>query len=176
MTETIGQDELYREAAATHAAAIGRLARAYEADQDKRRDLIQDIHVALWRSFASFNGACSLRTWIYRVAHNTAISHVLRERRRNRHTMVSLEEIENMASAIDTERAARQQEALERLLAMIRTLNPIDRQVILCYLEGMDAVSIGEIAGLSAGNVATKIHRIRNVLSCRFHEGGRDDK
>lgn len=99
-----GQDELYREAAATHAVALERLARAYEADADKRRDLVQEIHIALWRSFAGFNGTCSMRTWVYRVAHNTATSHVLRERRRS-HSMVSLEEIENMADQDNRERA-----------------------------------------------------------------------
>ena len=169
-----GQDELYREAAATHAVALERLARAYEADADKRRDLVQEIHIALWRSFAGFNGACSMRTWVYRVAHNTATSHVLREQRRS-HSMVSLEEIENMADQGDREQAAHHQETLERLQAMIRSLKPLDRQVVLSYLEGMDAASIGEITGLSAGNVATKIHRIKNIMSRRFHEGGRDD-
>jgi RNA polymerase sigma-70 factor (ECF subfamily) len=48
--------------------------------------------------------------------------------------------------------------------------------VILLYLEGLDAASIGEITGISAGNVATKIHRIKNILVRRFHEGGRHDK
>ena len=168
-----GQDELYREAAATHAVALERLARAYEADADKRCDLVQEIHIALWRSFAGFNGICSMRTWVYRVAHNTATSHVLRERRR-RHSMVSLEEIESMAHQDNHERAAHQQETLERLQVMIRKLKPLDRQVVLSYLEGMDAASIGEITGLSAGNVATKVHRIKNILSRNFHEGGRD--
>jgi RNA polymerase sigma-70 factor, ECF subfamily len=167
------QDELYQEAAATHAVALERLARAYEADADKRRDLVQEIHIALWRSFAGFNCTCSTRTWVYRVAHNTATSHVLRERRR-RHSMVSLEEIENMADRGDREQAARQQETLERLQVMIRRLKPLDRQVVLSYLEGMDAASIAEITGLSAGNVATKIHRIKNILSRQFHEGGHD--
>src|ERR1700685_3974247 len=97
------QDELYREAAAMHAVELERLRRAYEADADKRRDLVQEIHVALWRSFAGFNGTCSTRTWVYRVAHNTATSHVLRERRRS-HSMASLEEIENMADQTNHER------------------------------------------------------------------------
>jgi RNA polymerase sigma-70 factor (ECF subfamily) len=170
-----GQDELYREAAATHAVALERLARAYEADADKRRDLVQEIHIALWRSFAGFNGTCSMRTWVYRVAHNTATSHVVRERRRS-HSMVSLEEIENMAGQENRERAVQRQETLERLQALIRRLKPLDRQVVLSYLEGMEASSIAEITGLSAGNVATKIHRIKNILSRNFHEGGRDDE
>lgn len=168
-----GQDELYREAAATHAVALLRLARAYEGDADKRRDLVQEIHIALWRSFAGFNGACSMRTWVYRVAHNTATSHVLRERRRT-HSLVSLEEIENMTDQEDREQAAHHQETLERLQAMIQSLKPLDRQAVLSYLEGMDAASIGQITGLSAGNVATKIHRIKNIMSRQFHEGGRD--
>jgi RNA polymerase sigma-70 factor (ECF subfamily) len=169
------QDELYREAAATHAVALERLARAYEADADKRRDLVQEIHIALWRSFAGFNGTCSMRTWVYRVAHNTATSHVLREQRKS-HGMVSLEEIENMANQENRERDAHRQETLERLQVLIRRLKPLDRQVVLSYLEGMDASSIGEITGLSAGNVATKIHRIKSILSRNFHEGGHDDE
>ena len=53
------QDDLYREAAETHHAALERLARAYEADAEIRRDLLQDIHIALWRSFAGFNASGS---------------------------------------------------------------------------------------------------------------------
>ena len=90
--------------------------------------------------------------------------------------MVSLEEIENMADQDNCERAVLRQETLDRLQVLIRRLKPLDRQVFLSYLEGMDANSIGEITGLSAGNVATKIHRIKNILSRNFHEGGRDDE
>ena len=60
---------------------------------------------------------------------------------------------------------------LDRLSALIQRLKPLDRQVIVCYLEDMDAASIGEITGLSPGNVAMRIHRIKNVLAKRFHEG-----
>ena len=168
---TSDQDRLYREAAAEYGAALERLVRAYEADADKQRDLLQDVHIALWRSLARFNGACSLRTWIYRVAQNTAVSHVMRETRLRRTVMAGLEEVEAM-TAPPTAFGAEQREHLERLLALIRRLKPIDRQVILAYLEDMDAASIAEITGLSAVNVATKIHRIKKILSQQFHEGG----
>lgn len=59
---------------------------------------------------------------------------------------------------------------LERLQALVRCLKPLDRQLMLLYLEGVDAASIGEVTGLSAGNVATKIHRIKAVLARRFHD------
>jgi D-alanyl-D-alanine-carboxypeptidase/D-alanyl-D-alanine-endopeptidase len=58
----------YEEATATYGPALERLARAYEPNPELRRDLLQEIHIALWRSLASFDGRCSLRTWIYRVA------------------------------------------------------------------------------------------------------------
>jgi RNA polymerase sigma-70 factor, ECF subfamily len=167
------QDSLYEEAARDFGAALGRLASAYQADTDKRRDLLQEIHIALWRSFAGFNGACSLRTWVYRVAHNVATSHMVRERRRRSEAMVSLEELEQMASAEDSERQAGQREIFEQLLAMVRQLKPLDRQVILSYLDGMDAEEISEVTGLSESNVAVKIHRIKNILSRKFREGGR---
>lgn len=58
--------------------ALGRLAAGYEASPVERQDLLQDIHLQLWRSLARFDGRCSLRTWVYRVAHNVAADHVAR--------------------------------------------------------------------------------------------------
>ena len=169
---TPAQDELYSEAAQTYGAALERLARAYEADADLRRDLVQEIHVALWRSFDGFDGRCALRTWIYRVAHNVGASHVLRQRRTRGQELVGLEELENLPDVNSGQSAADRGHALDRLLTLIQRLKPLDRHVILSYLEGLDAASIGEITGLSAGNVATKIHRIKNMLARQFQQGG----
>jgi RNA polymerase sigma-70 factor (ECF subfamily) len=165
------QDARYQEAAAEYGAALERLARAYEVDADRRRDLLQEIHLALWRSLAGWSEKCSLRTWVYRVAHNAATSYVLRERRSRLERLVSLEELEAMPDPSPAESFAGDRQALDRLLAIIQTLKPLDRQVILSYLEGLDAAAISEITGISPGNVATKIHRIKNVLTRRFHEG-----
>jgi RNA polymerase sigma-70 factor (ECF subfamily) len=169
------QDELYQEAAGAYGGALERLARAYEADPEERRDLLQDIHVALWRSFGGFNGLCSLRTWVYRVAHNISASHVAQQRRKRPEVLVGLEELERMASPSPSPDETDRQQALERLLELIQRLKPLDRQVILSYLEGLDAASIGEITGISPGNVATKIHRIKRILSRRFQEGQEDE-
>jgi RNA polymerase sigma-70 factor (ECF subfamily) len=169
------QDGLYREAAAEFGAALERLARCYENDPDKRRDLMQDIHLALWRSLEGFDGNCSLRTWIYRVAHNTAASYVIRERRAHAGVFVGLEDLERVEGQ-QPEMAARMErsEALERLLGLIHQLQPLDRQVILSFLEGLDAPAIAEITGLSPGNAAVKVHRIKNILTRRFQEVGHD--
>ena len=74
------RDDLYRDAMAQLGPALERLARAYEADPEKRRDLSQDIYFQLWRSFQRYDGRCSVRTWTYRVAHHVAASHIIRER------------------------------------------------------------------------------------------------
>ena len=165
------QDERYHEAAAAYGAALERLARAYEFDADRRRDLLQEIHLALWRSLAVFDGRCSLRTWVYRVAHNTAVSYGIGRRRSGDRNLVSIEEVELTLGDRDGDAAAGRRHALERLTELIHGLKPLDRQVILSYLEGMDAAAIGDITGLAASNVATKIHRIKTVLARRFSEG-----
>ena len=167
----MSQDDLYREVADTYGSSLDRLARAYEADPDTRRDLLQDIHLQLWRSFAYFDRRCSLRTWVYRVAHNVATGHVVRQRR-IRKPLARIEEIEAMPSTDQPELAASQNQALERLSILIQQLKPIDRQIIISSLEGMDASATAEITGLSAANVAMKIHRIKNILKRWFHEGG----
>ncbi len=128
-TQVPGPDETYQEACATYGGALRRLARAYEAEPEKRRDLLQEIHVAMWKSLSLFNGSCSLRTWVFRVAHNVAASHVLRERRRKRVTMVGLEELDAAADAPDSLQAMAEHQVLARLTDLIRQLLPIDRQV-----------------------------------------------
>jgi RNA polymerase sigma-70 factor (ECF subfamily) len=170
------QDALYASAIAEFGAALARLAAACERDGGLQQDLLQDIHVAIWRSFATFRNQCSLRTWVYRVAHNTAASFARRHRKFRRAHLVSLEQLDEQQW---TERRRPQEDspvehlhdeaaAAERLRELIRQLKPIDRDVILLYLEGEDAASIGEVLGLSPGNVAQKVHRTKKVLQRRL--------
>lgn len=169
--ESSAQNDLYQEASDSYGAGLDRLARAYEADPEIRRDLLQDIHLQLWRSFGGFDSRCSLKTWVYRVAHNVATAHVVRQRKiRNR--LVNLEDIDAMPDAGASEFAAGESHALDRLTSLTQRLKPLDRQIIVLYLEGSDAASIGEITGLSAANIAMKIHRIKNILTRWFHQGG----
>jgi RNA polymerase sigma-70 factor (ECF subfamily) len=168
------QDERYTRAAAAFAGALERLSRAYEADPAERDDLLQDIHFALWRSFARFDGLCSEATWIYRVAHNAATSHVLKRVRRKRQTFVTLDELGAYGDPAqpDPEAETADRQALNRLTSLIRMLAPPDRQVVLLYLEGLPAADIGDICGLSPGAVATKLHRLRAALTQQFNKGG----
>lgn len=168
MSEPQGQDERYMRAAALYAPAIERLARGYEADADLRRDLVQEVHAALWRSFAGFDGRCSERTWIYRVAHNAAAEYVRGRHRLNSARLVGLEDAAEIAADDDVEAEAGARRTLERLGALIRQLKPADRQVILLYLDDLSAEEIAEVTGFTPGAVAVRIHRIKALLAQRF--------
>jgi RNA polymerase sigma-70 factor (ECF subfamily) len=169
MSRSPDQDARYLEAAAQHGGAMQRLASATEANPERRRDLLQDMHVALWRSFASFDGRCSSRTWVCRVAHNVAASHVDRERR-TRVPLVTLDEIADLPSSENISAEVEESQAVARLNATIRKLGPPDRQIITLYLEGLDAASIAEVTGFSAGAVATRVSRMKSQLARIFQE------
>lgn len=159
------RDSLYLRAAAEFGEPLVRLARAYEAHPDLRRDLLQDIHFELWRSFAGFRGQCSTRTWVYRVAHNVGISRRMRKRKLQ---LVSLEEAAALPAPTGDDSAADESGNVARLHELIRRLVRPDDQVMLLYLEDLDAAAIGEITGLSARAVATRIHRIKAILTRQF--------
>lgn len=161
----------FEETVATYGVALERLARAYEANPEIRRDLLQEILIALWQSFDGFDNRCSLRTWVYRVAHNTAASHVTRRLRMKNQFLAALEDVPEPADGRESENAAVEQDALAKLYELIHQLKPLDRQVMVAYMEGMDAASTAEITGISARNVATKIHRIKHILARRFQAG-----
>jgi RNA polymerase sigma-70 factor (ECF subfamily) len=161
------QRVLYDAAVSAFGSALDRLAASYEFDPERRRDLRQEIHFQLWRSFAVFDNRCALKTWTFRVAHNAAVSYVNRERRAGS-GLIGLEEIEHSAVLPEPGAQLDRARALERLSQLIANLKPLDRQIMICYLEDMDAASISEITGLSPANVAMKIHRIKSVLARRF--------
>lgn len=163
------QQQLYDSAVAEFGPGIDRLACAWEGDQEKRRDLRQEIHFQIWRSLEVFDRRCSVRTWIYRVAHNTAVTWVTRERRFTA-SLVSLEEAEVALPNHSFEPDIDRTRSLERLSTLIHKLKPLDRQIMLAYLEDIELTAIAEITGLSAANVSMKIHRLKILLARNFFE------
>ena len=118
------QDALYGQAITEHGAMILRLARGYEADPERRRDLLQDIHLDLWRSLGLFDGRCALRAWVCRVAHNVAASHIVR-RRRIAARLADLEALDVEPVPVDEKERAGRRHAAQRLLDLIRQLRPV---------------------------------------------------
>ena len=165
------QDALYERVSTEFAAPLTRLARAHEADPSLQQDLLQEIHIALWRSLSAFAGRCSLRTWVFRVAHNAAVSYVLRRRRRFDKHLVDLDELEIATDSPDVDTAVDEARMLGRIRELVRRLKPLDREVFVLYLEGLSMEEIAEIAGLSQVNTRTKLHRIRALLAARLGIG-----
>ncbi len=118
------QDQLYMQAQAEHGESMRRLVRGYESDADQQRDLLQEMHIELWRSLKGFDHRCSLRTWVYRVAHNVGADH-LAKRRKVSERLVELEALSADPTARAGEAHERRREELADLHALIHRLAPL---------------------------------------------------
>ncbi len=162
---TAARDRLYRRVAAEMAQPLGRLAAGFEADPQLREDLLQDMHLRIWRSLEGFDPSGDVRAWAWRVAHNTAADHVAKAVRRKPTQLSETGEIDGVESRPGPAEVTEARDRAGRLMAAIRALPPADRHVILLYLEGETPKSIAALTGLTPGAVSVRIHRIRAVLT-----------
>jgi RNA polymerase sigma-70 factor (ECF subfamily) len=145
------------------------LAGAYERESAAREDLFQEIAMALWTALPRFRGDSSERTWVYRIAHNTAISFAAHRRHRHGREL-AVEPIPEPASAARQEGDAIEQQRRAVLWAAVRALPVQDRQIVTLHLEGMSAQEIEAITGVTAGAVATRLTRIRQRLAAQLRD------
>jgi RNA polymerase sigma-70 factor, ECF subfamily len=141
---------------------VKRMSATYERDQSRSVDLYQEIWIAVWDSIPKFNHRCSWKTWIYRIAHNTAVRHICRESKG--HRLLSLEEVVDHPDPSSNHDRFEHKEVLENVGQIISQLKPIDRQLFLLYLEGLSQEEISEITGLSLTNISTKISRLKKII------------
>lgn len=147
---------------AEHQGAVRRLAVSYERDPGKQEDLVQDIYLALWRALPSFRGECAELTFLFRIAHNRAVNHVIRSRRA---LAGDLEDAEGLPyPGADPERLAVQGQNRDRLLRTVRQLPLGLREVITLVLEDLTHREIAEVLGISENNVAVRANRARQEL------------
>lgn len=144
---------------------IYKVANSYCIDVEDRKDLVQEIIVQLWRSFDNYKDEYKYSTWIYRIALNTAISFYRKENRR-RHVSTQLSD--TVIDFVDTTGAGEIEENIGFLQQFINELKELDKALMLLYLEEKSQKEIGEIMGISASNVATKVGRIKNILKQKF--------
>ncbi len=144
--------------------ALRRLCHGYERNVAQREELEQEVLLNLWRALPSFRGDASLRTWMYRVAHNTAIKHSHRAMRQPKDTVGEKRLSQQPSAEMGPDEAVAKANARTQLLAHINALKPIERQLMLLYLEDVPQQEIAEITGLTQANVSTRIHRIKGVL------------
>ena len=138
------------------AGPIRRLCAAYAFSAADREDLFQDIFLAVWRALPGFRGDSSVRTWLYRIAHNVAYTRQTRDRRRQ-YRETPLDDDIDLAGHMDLRRIA-----LRRAIA---SLNPADRTLTLLWLEGLSAAEIEDVTGVKSATVAVRLSRIRKQLN-----------
>ena len=152
--------------------ALRRLAGAYAEQEADREDLFQEIAVGLWQAIPKFRGDASERTWLYRIAHNIAISSSALLRKRGR-TEEAMPEGMDYRSSIDSEREILRSEKRTLLLQAIRSLPATDRQIVVLHLEGLNYAQIEEISGISQSAIGSRLSRLRNSLRERLEAAGR---
>ena len=145
-----------------HGAAVGRTAALYERDPAERLDLVQEIWVAVWRALPAFRGDSSLRTYLFRIAHNCGVSHVARHARRDLPT-------DELPEGTDTgpspDQIAERHQDAARLEDALRRLPLKDRQVVGLKLEGLSNREIAGATGMTENNAAVRLTRARQRLT-----------
>lgn len=164
-----GREQLeqeYEQLWQAHGASLARLASSYELNAHAREDLLQEIRLAIWTALPRFRGESSLRTFLFRVAHNRALTHVWR---RNRN--ISSEDSEETVDAREGPEAAAIQAAnRSSLMEAIRQLPLPFRQVITLSLEDLSHTEIASVLGISENNVAVRMNRARKLLKEKLVE------
>jgi RNA polymerase sigma-70 factor (ECF subfamily) len=147
-----------------HRGIVFKVAGLYSRNAADREDLVQEISVQLWRSFASYDESrAKFSTWMYRIALNVAISQARHARWSDSDRFEPLE-THHLETVGGGEPIAEQDERLTALYAFIGQLDPLNRALILLYLEDRNYTEMAEILGISETNVATKISRIKQKL------------
>lgn len=150
-----------------HLGVIHRVSRAF-ADPADQPDLLQELLLSVWRAAPSFRGESEPATFIYRVAHNRAITWRRRESGHRRRTGDVEREWCLMPQLEDEATGA----LLDRIYAAIRTLGPIDRSLMLLSLEGVSYRDMGRIHTLSETNVGARLSRARGRIASLLKEDG----
>lgn len=145
-------------------AALSRLAFAYEKEAGPREELMQEIALAVWQALPHFRGDCSERTFVYRVAHNRALTHATRKDPAHE----PLDELPRPLEPVDPGPHPEEQATIthqrDRLRSAIQRLPLVYRQVVTLTLEELSQAEIAEVLGISESNVAVRLNRARKAL------------
>ena len=137
-----------------HQGLIWKICRSFSNNEEDQKDLFQEILYRLWLAKDSFSGDSKVTTWMYKVGLNRAID--LNRKKRVKTTSLNDMQIPSGAPASDYD--------LEALYLAINKLAPLDRAIIILYLDQLSYKEIGEIMGISKKNVSVKLVRIKRKL------------
>ena len=148
-----------------HKGIIFKIVNSYCKDVTDKQDLIQEIIIQLWISFAKYNNQFKLSTWIYRIALNTSISFYRRNKVRKEKTVLASAILE---TTLKSDEPFQEDPDLIKLQGFIQELKELDKALILLYLDGLSQKEISKIIGITSTNVGSKIERIKKMLKQKF--------
>lgn len=161
MPDSLSPDATFTALVASYGATMTRIARAYAGGHGEADDLYQEILFQVWRGLPTFRGDSAAGTWLYRVALNTALGWRRKAVRRN---AVEQPVVVNVEISGATTAEGAEAEILEAFLA---SLTPVDRSILILYMEGTSQREIGDVIGISEGAVGVRIHRIKGLFKQR---------
>ena len=144
-----------------HRGIVFKVANTYAHGADDRADLAQEIAAQLWRAYPRYDPARTFSTWMYRIALNVAISFVRTDLRRDRESVPLDDGLHDLAGDGADHEKEQQIRALHRFIAL---LPPLDRALMLLYLEDRSGREIAEVLGISESNVTTKLGRLKQRI------------
>lgn len=154
---------------AEHGDAIFRLALSVVRDRALAEDIAQETLVKAWLALPTFRGESSLRGWVLRIAHNTAISTL----RRRRAVLVDPHELpEEMTNPNrSVESRVLDGAAMDDFVEALDTLDELSRSiVVLRELDGLSYEEIAEVLAVPMPTVKTRLLRARRHLSNSLRE------
>ena len=160
------QEKLFKQWLGEHNNLIFRLVKAYASSPQDRDDLFQQILLQLWSSIPGFQGNAGHKTWIYRVALNTALvwrRGQIRKRKRHRKLIIDFNEASDVQQC--SSQTTRDTQILDQLYGAIRQLPKIDSSIVLMYLDGVSYDEMAEILGISRSNVGVRLNRAKKKLA-----------
>ena len=164
------QNRVLREWLESHRSLLFKVVSVYAFTPADRDDLFQEVAVQIWRSIPAFRGECAVKSWVYRVAVNSAIAWAKREAK-HRNGKQPLDDHLLILSQIETSPHSQ----LEWLYGRIGELDEIDRSLTLMFLDGFSYREIAATLGISETNVGVKIHRLKSRLTQLLQEEGSND-
>ena len=142
---------------------IYKITLVYAFNEEDQKDLYQEIVYQLWKSFDSFRGGSKISTWMYRIALNTSITRLKKEKRKGERVSLDsylLERIDQIDTIME--------DRIKLLYSHIKQLNTVEKGVILLYLEGNNYDEIASITGFTSSNVGTRLNRIKQKLKSQI--------
>ena len=142
-----------------HKGILYKVSKMYMDNHDDQQDLFQEIVCQLWKSYDSFRNESQFSTWMYRVAVNTAIVFLKKEKRKVDKYEIASENIKD-----DEGDSVIKESQLEHFYKAVQKLEKIDKAIIFYQLEGFSHKEIGENLGISEGNARVKLNRAKEKL------------